>query len=92
MALAALASPAAAAAEEFRATIAAGHPPVFRWVRSIPEVFMPEVEAGLEGTGQAMTIEEQYGGAVAGVGEELGLAEIGVVQSLFDPPSSPCRT
>lgn len=85
---AALAGPASA--EEFRATIAAGHPPVFRWVRLIPEVFIPEVEAALEGTGHGMTFDEQYGGAIAGVGEELeavelGLAEIGVVQSLFDP-------
>ena len=88
IALAALAAPAPA--EDFRATVAAGHPPVFRWVRLIPEVFIPEVEATLEGTGHSMTFDEQYGGAIAGVGEELetvelGLAELGTVQSLFDP-------
>ncbi|MEO0999119.1 MAG: C4-dicarboxylate TRAP transporter substrate-binding protein [Pseudomonadota bacterium] len=87
----ALSLPAApVAANDITATIVAGHPPVFRWVRMISEVFVPAVQAELEGTGHTITFSEQYGGAVAGVGEELetvgiGLAEIGTVQSLFDP-------
>ena len=36
-----------APAEDLRATIAAGHPPVFRWVRMVSEVFVPEVQARL---------------------------------------------
>lgn len=77
-------------AETIRATIVTGHPPVFRWVRMITESFIPEVNKRLEGTGYEMEFDPQFGGAIAGVGEELetvelGLAELGVIQSLFDP-------
>lgn len=77
-------------AEDFSATVAAGHPPVFRWVRMIDEAFVPAVQKALEGTGHTISFTGQYGGAIAGVGEELeavesGLAEIGTVSSLFDP-------
>ncbi len=83
-------TPVAAIAEQYSATVVAGHPPVFRWVRMISEVFIPAVNTALEAQGHQMTFSEQYGGAVAGVGEELenvglGLAEIGTVQSLFSP-------
>ncbi len=82
--------PAAASAEALNATIAAGHPPVFRWIRMISEVFVPTVTAELEKSGDTITFSEQYGGALAKVGEELeaveaGLAEIGTCQALFDP-------
>lgn len=86
----ALAAPSAAPAESFTATVAAGHPPVFRWVRMIDEVFQPTVQEALEDTGHSITFSNQFGGAIAGVGEELeaievGLAEIGTCQALFDP-------
>ena len=79
-----------APAEDLRATIAAGQPPVFRWVRMVSEVFVSEVQARLEGTGHTMAFDERFGGAIAGAGEdleavEMGLAEIGTVSSLFDP-------
>ena len=82
--------PALAVAESFTATVSAGHPPVFRWVRMIPEAFIPTVQKALDGTGHEIVFSEQYGGAVAGVGEELeaveaGLAELGTCQALFDP-------
>ncbi len=84
------AAPGLAAADSFTATIAAGHPPVFRWVRMIPEAFIPAVQTALEGTGHEIAFSEQFGGAIAGVGEELeaveaGLAELGTCQALFDP-------
>ena len=74
--------PASAMADSFSATIAAGHPPVFRWVKMISEVFVPTVTAEMEKAGHTITFSEQYGGAIAKVGEELeaveaGLAEIG---------------
>jgi len=77
-------------AESFNITVAAGHPPVFRWVRMMPEAFIPHVTAAVEADGHSITFSEQYGGAIAGVGEELeaaenGLAEISVCSSLFDP-------
>ena len=79
-----------AQAEEVNATVAAGHPPVFRWVRMISDVFQPAVQQKLEGTDHSVTFSNQFGGAIAKVGEELeavgeGLAEIGTVQALFDP-------
>ena len=83
-------APVSVAADSFSATVAAGHPPVFRWVKMIDEAFVPAVEAALDGTGHTVSFSGQYGGAIAGVGEELeaveaGLAEIGICQSLFDP-------
>lgn len=86
----AAAMPVSAMAESFTATIAAGHPPVFRWVKMLDEVFVPTATAGLEGTGHSIEFTGQYGGAIAGVGEELeaieaGLAELGTCQALFDP-------
>ncbi|QBF30638.1 C4-dicarboxylate TRAP transporter substrate-binding protein [Thalassococcus sp. S3] len=82
--------PAAGITESYSATIAAGHPPVFRWIRMISEVFVPTVTAEMEASGSSITFSEQYGGSLAKVGEELeaveaGLAEIGTCQSLFDP-------
>lgn len=85
-----LLGPTGAVADSFSATIAAGHPPVFRWVQMLDEAFVPAVEAALEGSEHSISFSRQYGGAIAGVGEELeaveaGLAELGTCQSLFDP-------
>jgi len=82
--------PAAVVADNFSATIAAGHPPVFRWVKMFDEAFIPAVNKALEGSDHTLTFIPQYGGSIAGVGEELeaveaGLAELGICQSLFDP-------
>lgn len=79
-----------ASADEFNVTIVAGHPPVFRWVKHASQTFIPAVNKALEGTGHSITWSEQYGGALAKVGDELeaveeGLAEVGLVSSLFDP-------
>jgi len=89
-ALMAVALPGMAIADSFNATVVAGHPGVFRWVKIIDEAFVPGVNASLEGSGHTITFDGQYGGAIAKVGEELetveaGLAEIGICQSLFDP-------
>lgn len=79
-----------ASAEDVSATFVAGHPPVFRWVKMIPEVFVPTAQKALEGSGHTLTVDLQPGGAIAKVGEELetvgeGLAEMGTIQALFDP-------
>ena len=79
-----------ARADDLSVTIVAGHPPVFRWVKHASQTFIPAVNAALEGTGHSITWSEQYGGSLAKVGDELeaveeGLAEIGLVSSLFDP-------
>lgn len=77
-------------ADSYDVTIVAGHPPVFRWVKMYPEVFIPTVTEKLAALGHTISFSQQYGGAIAGVGEELetveaGLAEIGACSSLFDP-------
>jgi len=81
---------ASAQAETLNVTIVAGHPPVFRWVKHASQTFIPAVNAALEGTDTSIEWSEQYGGSLAKVGDELeaveeGLAEIGLVSSLFDP-------
>jgi len=90
VAAALVAAAAPAAADEISVTIAAGHPPVFRWVKHTSQTFIPSVNKALEGSGHSIVWSEQYGGALAKVGGELeateeGLAEIGLVSSLFDP-------
>lgn len=77
-------------AEDLNVTIVAGHPPVFRWVKHASKTFIPAVNAALDGTDYKINWSEQYGGSLAKVGDELeaveeGLAEIGLVSSLFDP-------
>ena len=79
-----------ALADTMSVTIVAGHPPVFRWVKHASQTFIPAVNKALEGSGTTIEWSEQYGGSLAKVGEELeaveeGLAEIGLVSSLFDP-------
>ncbi|UYV36681.1 C4-dicarboxylate TRAP transporter substrate-binding protein [Rhodobacteraceae bacterium D3-12] len=86
----AISVPAAAQAEEMNVTIVAGHPAVFRWVKHANQTFIPAVNKALEGTGHKINWSEQYGGSLAKVGDELeaveeGLAEIGLISSLFDP-------
>jgi len=77
-------------ADTWRITAVAGHPDVFRWVRMIPEAFTPALDRELARLGHRMVIDERFGGAIAGVGEELetvgsGLAEIGICSAVFDP-------
>jgi TRAP-type C4-dicarboxylate transport system substrate-binding protein len=88
LALASMSQPARA--EQFDATVVAGHPPVFLWVKTLSEVFIPAVNKALEGTGHSISWTEAYGGTLAKVGGELeamedGLAQIGIVSSLFEP-------
>lgn len=90
LAVSGLAGNGAALAQTLNVTIVAGHPPVFRWVKHASQTFIPAVNKALEGTGTTIEWSEQYGGSLAKVGEELeaveeGLAEIGLVSSLFDP-------
>ncbi|MFN3938101.1 MAG: C4-dicarboxylate TRAP transporter substrate-binding protein [Gemmobacter sp.] len=83
-------TPLAASAASFDAIVVAGHPPVFRWVQMISQAFIPAATEGFAAAGHTITFNEQYGGSLAPVGEELetvgaGIAQIGVCQSLFDP-------
>lgn len=89
-ALALVAAPVSAAAENYDAIVVAGHPPVFRWVQMIPQGFIPAATKGFAAAGHTITFNEQFGGSLAPVGEELealeaGIAQIGTCQALFDP-------
>ncbi len=84
-------------AQTINVTIAAGHPPVFRWVKHVSQTFIPTVNAELEGSGYQINWSEQYGGSLAKVGGVLeaveeGLAEIGLVSSLFEPAKLSLQT
>jgi len=86
----AIATAPLAIAADMNITVVAGHPPAFRWVKHVSKTFIPAVNAAMEGKGTTITWSEQYGGSLAKVGDELeaveeGLAEIGLVSSLFDP-------
>jgi len=78
-----------AIAKDINVTLAAGHPPVFRWVKHASKTFIPAVNKSLEGSGINIKWKEQYAGSLAKVGSVLeateeGLAEVGVVSTLFE--------
>jgi TRAP-type C4-dicarboxylate transport system substrate-binding protein len=84
------------AAEEIDATVVAGHPPVFLWVKTLTEAFIPAVDQALEGSGHSINWTEAYGGTLAKVGGELeaieaGLAQVAIVSSLFEPSLLPLQ-
>jgi len=77
-------------AEELDVTAVAGHPPVFLWVKTLSEAYIPAVDKALEGTDFTISWTEAYGGTLAKVGGEMeamedGLAQVGIVSSLFEP-------
>lgn len=77
-------------AEEIDVTAVAGHPPVFLWVKTLSESYIPAVNAALAGTDFSISWTEAYGGTLAKVGGERevmedGLAQVGIVASLFEP-------
>lgn len=85
-----------ATADEIAVTLVNGHPPVFLWVKHLTETFIPAVNAALEGSGHSITWTEAYGGSLAAVGGELsaledGLAEVGIVPSVFMPNQLPLQ-
>ena len=47
--------PQQAIAADISATIVAGHPPVFRWVKHASKTFIPAVNKALEGSGHSIT-------------------------------------
>ena len=83
-------------AQEIKVTVVNGHPPVFLWVKHLTETFIPAVNEALEGTDHTISWSEAYGGTLAAVGGELeaiedGLAEVGVVPTVFEPTSLPLQ-
>ncbi|HEX5777688.1 MAG TPA: C4-dicarboxylate TRAP transporter substrate-binding protein [Xanthobacteraceae bacterium] len=89
------ASPAAFAQETIRLTMAAGHPPIFLWVKHLKESLMATVDAELAKTNKyKVQWTEAYGGTLAKIGSELetmeqGISDIGVVATVFQSGKMP---
>ncbi|RTZ17792.1 C4-dicarboxylate ABC transporter permease [Vibrio aquaticus] len=83
-------------ADSINATIVAGHPPVFRWVKHLENTFIPAANNELDGTQYTFTWSQHYGGSLAKVGSVLeateeGLAEVGYVSTLFESSKLPLQ-
>ncbi len=87
----------AAQAETIKITAAAGHPPVFLWVKLMHEFFIPEVDKRLAAKGNhKIEWTEAYGGTVAKIGGVLeaieeGLVDMGFVGTIFEAPKMPLQ-
>ncbi|MBP7523012.1 MAG: hypothetical protein KA896_21500, partial [Leptothrix sp. (in: Bacteria)] len=99
-ALAALGSLAvpASAQQVIKLTAAAGHPPVFLWVKLVDEVLMPEVDKRLAAAGGKYRIEwtKAWGGTLLKLGSESkgvadGVADLAIVSTIFEAPKFPLQ-
>lgn len=85
----------AAAQETIRLTVAAGHPPVFLWVKHLKETLIPAVDAELARTGKyKIAWTEAYGGTLAKPGSELetmqqGISDMGMIGTIFHSAALP---
>lgn len=83
------------AQETIRMTVAAGHPPVFLWVKHLKETFIPTVNAELARTNKyRIAWNEAYGGTLAKIGSELetmqqGVSDMGMVATVFQAAKMP---
>jgi TRAP-type C4-dicarboxylate transport system substrate-binding protein len=90
----ALAAPAGAQ-EQIKLTIAAGHPPIFLWVKHLKESFMLTIDAELAKGGKyKIAWTEAYGGTLAKIGSELetmqqGISDVGIVATVFQSAKLP---
>ena len=86
------------AQQTIRLTAAAGHPPVFLWVKLIDEYFIPEVDKRLAAAGGKHKIEwtKAWGGTLIKIGSESkgiadGVADMGFVSTIFEAPKFPMQ-
>lgn len=94
----ALASAPATAAQTIKLTAAAGHPPVFLWVKLLDEFFIPEVDRRLAGAGGKYQIAwtKAWGGTLVKLGAEGkgiadGVADLGMVSTIFEAAKFPLQ-
>jgi len=85
----------ARAQEEIKLTVAAGHPPIFLWVKHLKASLMATVDAELAKTGKyKIAWTEAYGGTLAKIGSELetmqqGISDLGIVATVFQSSKLP---
>lgn len=94
----ALATSAAQAQQVIKLTATAGHPPVFLWVKTMDEVFIPEVDKRLAAAGNKYRIEwtKAWGGTLIKLGSESkgvadGVADVGLVSTVFEAAKFPLQ-
>ena len=88
----------AAAQQVIKLTAAAGHPPVFLWVKLTEEVFIPEVDKRLAAAGGKYKIDwtKAWGGTLLKLGTESkgvadGVADIAIVSTIFEAAKFPLQ-
>lgn len=88
----------AAAQQVIKLTATAGHPPVFLWVKTMDEVFIPEVDKRLAAAGNKYKIDwtKAWGGTLIKLGSESkgvadGIADIGLVSTIFEAAKFPLQ-
>ena len=93
-----LAALPAQAQQVIKLTSAAGHPPVFLWVKILDEYFIPEVDKRLAAAGGKYKIEwtKAYGGTLAKLGNEStamkdGISDLGFVATIFEAAKFPLQ-
>jgi TRAP-type transport system periplasmic protein len=86
------------AQQSIKLTAVAGHPPVFLWVKTLDEFFIPEVDRRLAAAGGKHRIEwtKAWGGTLVKLGAESkgladGVADIGFVSTVFEAPKFPLQ-
>ena len=96
--LAALGTTPASAQQSIKLTAAAGHPPVFLWVKLLDEVLIPEVDKRLAAAGGKYKIEwtKAWGGTLLKLGAESkgvadGVADLAIVSTIFEAPKFPLQ-
>ncbi|AOW11630.1 hypothetical protein LPB72_19180 [Hydrogenophaga crassostreae] len=85
------------AQQVIKLTAAAGHPPVFLWVKTLDDTFIPAVNKKLAVTGKyKIDWTTAYGGTLIKVGAESkgvadGIADVGMVSTLFEASKFPLQ-
>ncbi|MBK6863629.1 MAG: C4-dicarboxylate TRAP transporter substrate-binding protein [Ideonella sp.] len=92
------ASSAPLAQQVIKLSAAAGHPPVFLWVKLTDEVFIPEVDKRLAAAGGKYRIDwtKAWGGTLLKLGTESkgvadGVADIAIVSTIFEAAKFPLQ-
>ncbi len=87
----------AQAQQTIRLTAAAGHPPVFLWIKLIDEYFIPEVDKRLAAGGKhRIEWTKAWGGTLIKLGSESkgiadGVADFGFVGTIFEASKFPMQ-
>lgn len=94
----ALGAGGAHAQQVIKLTAAAGHPPTFLWVKTLDEIFIPEVDKRLVAAGNKYKIDwtKAYGGTLVKLGAESkgiadGVADLGIVSTVFEASRFPLQ-